>query len=231
MLKTILAGPRCLLLAMLLGAGCGGAGALEETRSTSRDEPRASSPEVPAGCWPDDHKVDVMFPTTTLSDWVHYVDHFSVVTVTDEHSMVPIWSPSPETPRDGFVGRKVDVRIDDTVWRREGAPEAPSSFAFVNDARHLDGTPYTVGEGPRLEVGHTYLMGLILTQIDGWVDYPRTTLLFGSDRRLQPNPCSRRETLRQIAGLTPEEVRDLLDQTAQNSGGPSVERCVFENIC
>jgi hypothetical protein len=96
---------------------------------------------------------------------------------------------------------------------------------FVTDGWSVDDNgqadrPMAFGEGPRLEVGRTYVMGLFHRSETGWGPYPRSTLPVGADGRLEPNPCSERTTLREISHLTPDEVGAKLAATPVQPTNP-----------
>ena len=177
-----------------------------------------------------DAAVDFFVPTETLSDWVSYGDQMSVVTVIAEHPIAPNPLQPGEPPRSrGWIGRTIDVRVDATVWHRDGAQPAPGSVTFVTDGWGVDGKgqadrPMTFGEGPRLEVGRTYVMGLVQRSETGWGPFPRSTLPVGADGRLESNPCSQRTTLREISGLTPDEVGAKLAATPAQPTNPGYVR-------
>ena len=177
-----------------------------------------------------DAAIDFALPTETLSDWVSYGDQVSVVTVAAEHPMAPDPLQPGEPPRSrAWIGRTVDVRVDSTVWRRDGAEPAPGSVTFVADGWSVDDNgradrPMVFGEGPRLEVGRTYVMGLVKRSETGWEPFPRSTLPLGTDGRLEPNPCSKRATLRDISHLTPDEVGAKLAATPVKPTNPGYGR-------
>ena len=72
------------------------------------------------------------------------------------------------------------------------------------------------GEGPRLEVGRSYIMGLVKRSETDWEPFPRSTL--------EPNPCSERATLRDISRLTPDEVGARLAATPVKPTNPGYRR-------
>jgi hypothetical protein len=190
---------------------------------------RAANDDRAAACGTD-AAIDFALPTETLSDWVSYADQVSVVTVAAEHPMAPHPLQPGEPPRSrAWIGRTVDVRVDSTVWRRDGAEPAPGSVTFVTDGWSVDDNgqadrPTAFGEGPRLEVDRTYVMGLVKRSETGWEPFPRSTLPVGADGRLEPNPCSERATLRGISHLTPDEVGAKLAATPVQPTNPGYHR-------
>lgn len=67
-------------------------------------------------------------------------------------------------------------------------------------------------------------MGLVQRMETGWEPFPRSTLPVGADGRLEPNPCSQRTTVREISGLTPDEVGAKLAATPVQPTNPGYVR-------
>jgi hypothetical protein len=109
------------------------------------------------------------FPSETLTDWASYADQLSVVTVVDERELAP---PSEVVERgEGYVGRVVTLRIEQTLWHRRGGPTARGDVSTTVQGWVLqDGErrPFAVAGGPRLEVGGRYLAPLVHVQGE-WV--------------------------------------------------------------
>lgn len=161
-----------------------------------------------------DAAVDFRLPTDTLTHWVSYADQLSVVEVVAEERR---WPPPPTSgaPPDEYVGRRVDVRVGESPWRRPDAPVAPDRLSFVTDGWSIRGgfAPVTIGEGPRLEVGRLYLMGLVRYDEGDWGPFPRATLPLGPDGRLVKT-CSQGPTLTALFGVTVAEAGRILSETA-----------------
>jgi hypothetical protein len=161
-----------------------------------------------------DAAVDFSLPTESLTDWVSYADQLSVVEVLAEERL---WPPPPTSgaPPAEYVGRRVDVRVGETAWRRPDAPTAPDRLSFVTDGWSIrrGHKPVTIGEGPRLQVGRRYLMGLVRFDEGDWGPFPRATLPLDPDGRLA-RVCSKRPTLTALVGLTVAEAGRLLRDTA-----------------
>ena len=160
-----------------------------------------------------DAAIDFSLPTETLTDWVSYSDQLSVVEVVGAERL---WPPPPTSgaPPDEYVGRRVDIRVGETPWRRPAAPIAPGRLSFVTDGWSIRSglRPITIGEGPRLEIGYRYLMALVRLDEGDWGPFPRATLPIESDGNLAKT-CSKRPTLVTLTGLTIKEAGQLLADT------------------
>ena len=110
------------------------------------------------------------FPSETLSDVSSYADQLSVVTVVDESEIAP---PSEVVERgEGYVGRTVTLRIEQTVWKRKGGPTARGTIRTTVQGWVLqDGVrrPFAVAGGPRLELGGRYLAPLLRVSGNEWI--------------------------------------------------------------
>ncbi len=103
-------------------------------------------------------------PNETATDWVTYADHVVVVTPVSESEIAPAQT---ELERgEGLLLRHVQLRVDDLLWSRPDAPEAPTSFGWTAYGWHFkdgstDNRIKMAGEGDsRIELGHTYVMAL-----------------------------------------------------------------------
>jgi hypothetical protein len=110
------------------------------------------------------------FPSETLVDWASYADQLSVVTVVDESEITP---PSEVVELgEGYIGRTVTLRIEQTVWSRKGGPTARGTIRTTVQGWVLqDGVrrPFAVAGGPRLEVGGRYLAPLLRVTGNDWI--------------------------------------------------------------
>jgi hypothetical protein len=102
------------------------------------------------------------YPSTTASDWVTYADFAAVVEVASEANGVP---DKEDLERgEGDVGRTVNLRVLQVIWRSPGARPAPAEFEYAalgwhfSDGDSKDLRPMVANDRPRLEVGGTYLM-------------------------------------------------------------------------
>jgi hypothetical protein len=85
-----------------------------------------------ASCEPQSHCAgrgpsgDYAFSQETLRDWVSYFDELSIVRAVSERTAGRLNDAS------GVVGRRVEVELERTLWRRPQAPAAPRRFSFID---------------------------------------------------------------------------------------------------
>ncbi len=92
-----------------------------------------------------------------------------------------------------MVGRRVDLRVDDVLWTRPGAPEVPDQLSFHTDPWIFDDgqrTDRRVETGVPLEVGRTYVMPVVRFS-DGWADLASTTPVAVSGDRVATKAAGR----------------------------------------
>jgi hypothetical protein len=69
--------------------------------------------------------------------------------------------------KEGYIGRVVTLRIDNTVWRSSTAKSAPGEFRVFVGGWVLKGDrkiPFAIQNSPRIEVGGRYTMPLVALQ-------------------------------------------------------------------
>lgn len=134
-------------------AGCGNYSEDEEPSSTPSSAPALLCQEAA-------DNFDPAWPMTTLTDLVSYSDQLSIVSVTSEKALGPL----VETDANGgMVGRSVELEVERTLWRREGAPTVSGTVSMIVDPWMVDGDdarPWNISGGARLEVGGRYLVPL-----------------------------------------------------------------------
>lgn len=158
---------------------------------------------------------DPAWPQETLRDAVTYADQVSVVVVRSERAL----ETDPERiDRDGgLVGREVVVEVEETIWRRPGAPELRGSEPMFVWGWMVQGELWRpiVAGGPRLEVGGRYLVGLAEAEPGTWGQFADGfTLPLDGDRVAAPEgiePTSR--YAKAFAGLALAEVAARLEET------------------
>jgi hypothetical protein len=102
------------------------------------------------------------FPAESLTSWVSYAEQVSEVSVLSETEI-----PPPEAVlerREGYIGRKINVRIVETLWTSPGATDATGDLQIVVAGWLLKGDkriPFGMVKSPRLEVGGKYIMPLV----------------------------------------------------------------------
>jgi len=182
--------------------------------------PCAASVLALAGCV-GQHTVNAggsdRFPSETLTDWVSYADQVSVITVTAEHVIPP--PADVEERGEGYIGREVTARIETTIWRRPGAPEAPAEIRYYaagwvlkEGQRRLLAT---VG-GSREAVNQRYLMPLVQVEAGEWGPLSGgSKLRFETDRVASSIMRTNDDTPagESLAGKTTQEVARLLAET------------------
>jgi hypothetical protein len=156
------------------------------------------------------------FPAETFTDWVSYSDQVSLVSIVGEHAL----PAEMIEPGDSYVPRIVDVRIDDTIWRRREAPAAEGVVRVLTYGwalRDGEGRPVGASGGPRLTIGQRYLMPLVRAPRDG-VEW--TPLAVESTLPLDGNTVTLSGILgtpsllaRDMAGRQVSEVESILSRT------------------
>jgi hypothetical protein len=146
--------------ASLLLSACGEGGRLPEVQPGTADAGFPTSGEVVVGI------AEEAFPSSSLADWVSYSVKVCSVTVIEEEEI-----PPPETVyqrREGYIGRRIRVRVDGTLWVSDGAvtpgiDRSADTLAIVvggwvvrNGVRYR----FALERSPRLEVGGAYILPL-----------------------------------------------------------------------
>jgi len=200
---------------------------------------------VLSGCWPGDDgaaeradpyrchagNVDYALPTQTLTDWVTFADQLSVVEVIAEHRGEQE-RPAPGSDQAPWAGRRVDLTVLDTPWRRAGAPTAPDTLTVPVDPwvlrrGHLE--QFRVSDGPWVGVGHRYLMGLVRFDGGEWGPFPRSTMPLDPAGVVVPT-CPNHATLTTFTGKTAADAGAVLANTPADPAAaglaalPPVER-------
>lgn len=67
-----------------------------------------------------------LFPNQTLTDWVSYADQLSVVQVIEEAVIAP--PPEVEMNGEGYIGRRITLLVERTLWLNEGVEARSGSF-------------------------------------------------------------------------------------------------------
>jgi hypothetical protein len=99
-------------------------------------------------------------------DWVGHADYVVVARVTSEHELPPAKSETVTGGGSQLVGRRIDIEILDSVWSNplsqvSELPDAATISAAGWFTDEKTGRSEAVTEqSSRLEVGHTYVLGL-----------------------------------------------------------------------
>jgi hypothetical protein len=108
------------------------------------------------------------WPSETLTDWAGFADQVSIARIVSEEQLAR--DPHIRESGSGYVGRRVLMEIQSTIWRRRGAPQAGNAVSVLVDgwwAHEDELTPYAELGSKRLEVGDRVLAPLLHAS-DGW---------------------------------------------------------------
>lgn len=169
------------------------------------------------------HTLDA-FPDDSATAWVSYTDQLSVVTVLSETALQA--PPEVAARGEGYIARKVTVRIDETVWSTGPNPQAGElelvtlGWALKGDRRIPIGAP----SSPRIEVGGRYTLPLVKYDDEQWavltqssVAAVRGSAVAEADvKRSGSNAMAKR-----IGGAEARDVRRMLDSAPRD---PLVEK-------
>lgn len=207
----------------------------------SPSRPDASNQLDPQSCATVPITADEIFLDETLVDWVSFADHIARVEVTSEALIA-----RPDSVIDngeGYVGRRLRLRVHGTLWSNPFASALPdeiefNGFGWLQRASCAELVPVHSGHGhaaPRLEVGGRYIIALVLyTQsAQGW-----GPLSSGSAWADGADPIASADiaatginaVAQSLAAMTPAHVRSTLDGTtpypavADNLHLPAEER-------
>ncbi|MEU6106247.1 hypothetical protein [Streptomyces flaveolus] len=156
--------------------------------------------------------------SAAAQEWVAYGDHAAVVRVTGESAAEP-------DPKDGdYVPRTVTATVTQVIWSRPGAPRLPGEFTLRAHGWYTTlwgGREEVAREGaPRLEPGHTYVVGVIGTRSgaeligdDAALPYDDETLGLGELEGRAVVPDAYRRAVR---GLPEDAVAEFAIDEAYN---------------
>ena len=159
------------------------------------------------------------FPDRDFTDWVSYADQLSVVLVVAETAEAP--APVVVAHGEGYISRTVTLRVEQTLWRRAGAPTVTGEIPVVTSGWVLEEgqrRPFAIGGGPRLEVGGRYLAPLVRAERDGvaWTPLSVESTLPLADTGITaagvlgaPSPL-----VRGLVGRSPSDLAAILRRTA-----------------
>ena len=126
---------------------------------------------------------DASVPSESLRDWVTYADAVVIGTV-EQTSALPI-SDEEREAGEGYISRRVRVRIDDIVWRRHTrAPTPPAAVTFITFGWTFDGDRRDPSSGGPiwLQPGKRYVIPLARWKRDGWAPFSAIATLQLDDR-------------------------------------------------
>ncbi len=181
---------------------------------------------------------DVLLPSSSLTDWVSYASQVSVVTVVGEEEL-PTHPEIDGERGGGYVGRRVDLHIDETLWTYPGSDPETGTISFVANGwirKEEAMIPFGTPGAARLEVGNTYVVPLVRYEA-GWGWLSAETILpvdpspVDSALRVNVDPFRiHSPTSQRLHGKSFSELTETLDATtpdpvaARFAHLPSVER-------
>lgn len=162
------------------------------------------------------------FPDDGLADWVSYADAVVVATVKSERQLP--FSPDVEENKEGYVGRIVEVVIDEVLWLSSGSAKLVQKdikemlvFGWLLKEERL--IPMSSTKAPRLEVGGQYILPLVEYNRLGWAP-----LTAASVSAVSTSPVATRDARernadkheKELNGRTPAEIAALLATVSPN---------------
>lgn len=118
---------------------------------------------------------EFVMPYYTATDWVTYADRVVVVTVDGQRALETELDPEDNV---GYIGRALEVTVEETVWSRPGAPDLPKPLE-IGSAGWIqggDGTRDRYADDVWPEVGHRYVIALGYAE-GGWNDFAAGTTI------------------------------------------------------
>ena len=163
------------------------------------------------------------FPDDGLADWVSYADAVVVATVKSERQMP--FSPDVEENKEGYVGRIVEVLVDDVLWfsRASSATLAQNDikemlvFGWLLKEERL--IPMSSTNAPRLEVGGQYILPLVEYNKLGWAPLTASSVTAVGTSPVATTDAMERNAdkhEKELNGRTPEEIAALLATVSPN---------------
>lgn len=105
------------------------------------------------------------YPTVTADDWVTYADHVFVVTPANITETEPRRADADAD--EGTIGREITLDVEDVLWSAKNPAKAVPEQLDVTTVgwEFTDGDTdnrreIALGDQPRLETGHTYIVAM-----------------------------------------------------------------------
>lgn len=105
------------------------------------------------------------YPTVTADDWVTYADHVFVVTPSGITETEP--RKADAGADEGTIGREITLEVEDVLWSAKSPAQAAPEQLDVTTVgwEFTDGDTdnrreIAIGDQPRLETGHTYIVAM-----------------------------------------------------------------------
>ncbi|MEW9552480.1 hypothetical protein [Nonomuraea sp. NPDC050783] len=214
------------MLALAALAGLGGA-AYAATGSTNSG---ANSGGATAAVDDDDRLPSMVvgeglerLPFRTARDWVGYADVIVVANVVSDREGTA--SDEEIAAGEGYIPRTAQLSVTETLWSTSGpwVPTPPThlslgvaGWAFHGEQR----AEFVVGDAPRVEVGHTYIIPLARDADGGWaplapqaiLPYDRKRIGTGEAKGIDPDDLTALSAA--VRGKSGAELSQALDLTS-----------------
>jgi hypothetical protein len=163
------------------------------------------------------------FPDDGLADWVSYADTVVVATVKSERQLP--FSPDVEENKEGYVGRIVEVVVDEVLWLSSSSSaklaqnDTKEMLVFgwlLKDERLI---PMSSTNAPRLEVGGQYILPLVEYNELGWAPLTAASVSAVSTSPVATNDATERNANKhekELNGRTSREIAALLATVSPN---------------
>ena len=174
--------------------------------ATACSENPAPTTAVPAEVT---ESLSLHIPNGSLTDWVSYAHQVSVVSVLSEAEIEP--PPEVRERKEGYIGRTVTVRIEDTVWSAPGAEPLAGELTMRVLGWHLKGER-KIPFGGRLVVGSRYL--LPIASIKGnWAGMTVGNPVLLEDARVTMGLGQAKTWIKELAGVSLVDLQKRLAAT------------------
>jgi hypothetical protein len=203
--------PRLWIAATCLLAAAGALALTWRSNSTAPTTPASTAAPTVYG------QAQSRFPDD-LKGWATFGDQLSIVLVSSERALTA--SAEEEKVGEGYVPRAVTVKVERTVWRRDGAAaEAPAEITYLSPGWVLHDHaryPFAFLGGARPETGGRYLVVLTNSKDVGWTPMAvNATMPIDDAGRVADTSESRSQDdpAEAMVGRTPEQVAAILADT------------------
>ena len=121
---------------------------------------------------------DQRFPNAAIEDVASFADQLAIVRIEKDRAL-PFSSPEERAAGEGYLPRLATLSVEETLWRRGGAPTSPPDVIEMELLGWLaksDKEPrkFVDGLGPWPEVGDRVLMAMVVVH-ETWSPYSSDT--------------------------------------------------------